>query len=283
MITTITPGITAKKINKLFANGGDFLFKKGTYTLDKILTVHSNTSVVCEEGVIFERSHGGRILVTYVNKDTTGYNGVHGVSWAGGTFKADTNDSAGIVIAICHARVIAIHGVTIEGCVDLHSIEINSSKNVNIDGCKIKNQSFKIGEEHKEAIQIDYAYKGGLSIKGATADSPCYDDTHCDDIRIIGCVFTNVPNGIGTHVVSESEEYHTNLLIEKCTFEKVKGNSVRLLGMKNVNIINCDSPAIIFVDTSTKAHTNHGKVKIPTRYNKNVLIKNCEGVEIKVE
>lgn len=276
MITTITPGTTAKKINKLFANGGDFLFKKGTYMLDKILTVHSNTSVICEEGVILKRAHGGRMLVTAVDKDTTGYNGVSNVTWAGGTFKADTNPSSAIVIVIVHAKNVSFNGVTIDGCVYLHSFEINASSNVSIKNCTIKNQIAKSTELHKEAIQIDYAYSGGLSIKGATANSPCYDGTHCEKIEIRNCTFVNVPTGIGTHVVSEKEEYHTDITIKGCSFKDMLNRSIRLLGMKNVRIedVNCN----ILVDNTNKAHTSNGKVKIPTRYNKNVIIG-----EVKIE
>ena len=282
MLTKIKAGTSAKKINKLFKEGGAFLFSKGTYDLDKTLVLYSDTIVTCEEGAVFNRKHGGKMLMTHVDKDTTGYNGVHNVQWTGGAFNAGTNESAAIVIVICHSKGIVFDSVTIKGCVNLHSIEINSSQKITIQNCDISDQTFKIGEEHKEAIQIDYAYKGGLSIKGATADSPCYDDTHCNDISIIKCGFTNVPNGIGTHVVSENETYHENIWIDTCNFSNIKGNAIRLLGMKDVSIVNCIG-GNIFIDTAYKAHTNHGKVKIPTRYNKKIAIDVATRMAIKVE
>ena len=272
MSTTIKAGASAAKINKVLKQGGEIVIKKGTYDLDRTLTVYSGTIVTCEKGVVFNRKHGGRMLSTYINTSVGKYNGVHDVIWKGGTFKANTNSSAAIVIVICHAKNIVFDGVTIDGCINLHSFEINSSTDVKILNCTMKNQTFKKGEEHKEAIQIDYSYKGGLSITGATADSPCYDDTHCKGVEIGNCTFTNVPNGVGTHVVSEKEEYHTNIDIHDCTFTSIKKNAIRLLGMKNVTINNNVGAAPVVVDKVSKAHTSHGKVSIPTRYNLNVTI-----------
>ena len=136
---------------------------------------------------------------------------------------------------------------------------------------KFTQTTAKATEAHKEAIQIDYCYKGGLSITGATADSPCYDDTHCENITISNCEFVNCPNGIGTHVVSKGEDYHTGVTIKDCKFD-VEGNAIRLLGMKDVDVCGCGNVKIM-VDRAKKAHTSTGKVTLDNyRENRNVII-----------
>ena len=276
MESIIKTGTSAKNINKVLQQGGNIIFQKGTYKLNVPLVLYSNTNVTCEDGVVFKRNHTGRMLTTYIDKDSNKYNGVHNVTWKGGTFKADTNSSAALVIVICHSKNIVFDGVTVDGCINLHSIEINSSAKVRVINSIFKNQKFKEGESHKEAIQIDFCYKGGLAISGASANSPCYDYTHCKDIEISNCVFTNVPNGIGTHVVSEQETYHSDIKITNCVFDQISGNCIRLLGMKNVTIVGNKFPTDgkLVVDKVSSAHTSTGKVKIPTRYNVNVNVDN---------
>ena len=274
MTTIIKPSMTIKQINKALKSSGEFLFKSGTYNLTKTMVIYSNTTVNCEPNVVFNRKHGGRMMQLFVDANTTKYNGTHDVSWSGGRFVANTNNSSGIVIVVCHCKNIKFNNVIVDGCVELHSFEINSSQHVTIKNCTIMNQTTKPDEPHKEAVQIDFCYKGGLSIKDATAESPCYDDTHCDDVTISNCKFINCPNGVGTHTVSEDEEYHTNITIKDCIFTNIGKNAIRLLGMKTVVVSGCSGDGKLLVDKTKKAHRSvGGKVTLPSyRYNIGVTI-----------
>lgn len=268
--------MTMDEINANLLKYRKITFKAGTYNVSKPMLVRSDTTITCEAGVIFKRTHKDRMLEFYSAPSTTKYNGTHDVTWTGGTFIANTNSGTSNVIVLCHSKNITLKNITIEGCVGFHSIEINSSKKIKVVNCTIKNQTIVDDKDHKESIQLDFAYKAGLSILGAKVDSPCYDATHCDNITISGCTFENCPNGIGTHTVYASEKYHTDITIKDCKFIDIKGNCVRLLGCKNVSIIN--SPGKIVIDKAKKGYSLDGtKTTLSTnRYNVNVVVDNIE-------
>ena len=273
-MASVRPSMTATQINKYLKNYREITFKAGTYNLKKPLVLYSNTKIICEPNVILKRDHSGRMMQVNVSPSTTKYNGAHDISWTGGKFVANTNSNAAIVIVVVHSKNITFDNVTVDGCVGLHSFEINSSKNVKITNCTIMNQTSREGENHKEAIQIDFCFKGGLGLEGATEKSPCYDDTHCQNITISDCKFINCPNGIGTHTVSYEEEYHTNIDIRNCTFTNIEKNAIRLLGMSKVTITDCVGKIVI--DKAKKAHRSvGGKVTLDNyRYNNDVTINN---------
>jgi len=272
----VKPSMTATQINKYLKKYRIITFESGTYILKKPLIVYSNTTINCQPNVIFRREHAGRMLLLDVDDSTTKYNGTHDVVWTGGKFIANTNSNDAIVIVICHCKNIKFENVIINGCVGLHSFEINSSQNVQIINCTMMNQTSREGEDHKEAIQIDFCYKGGLSLEGATERSPCYDNQHCDKILIDHCSFINCPNGIGTHTVSEKADYHTNIAIKDCTFTNIAKNAIRLLGMKKVSISGCNGK--ILIDKSRKGYKSSGdKVTLnEARRNVEVTIDNIE-------
>ena len=272
-MANIKSSMSMDQINSTLLKERTITFKAGTYKITKPMIVHSDTKITCEAGVIFKRYHKDRMLEFYSSPTTTKYNGTHDVTWTGGTFIASTNSGTSNVIVLCHSKNITLKNITIDGCVGFHSIEINSSKKIKVVNCTIKNQTIVDDKDHKESIQLDFAYKAGLSILGA--DKPtctCYDLTHNDNITISGCTFDNCPNGIGTHTVCESEKYHTDIKIKDCKFTNISGNCIRLLGCKNVTINN--SPGKIVVDKVKKGYGVSGtKVALSAnRYNINVVV-----------
>ena len=267
----ITPNMSTKEINAALKKYRKIKFKSGTYRLVAPLVLYSSTTVQCEKDVLFERKHEGRMLELYVTPDTTKYKGVHDIEWSGGSFVANTNSTAANVISLFHGKNIKFSDVRIWGCQGYHSIELNACKSVHILSCSCEHQTAKDGGEYREAIQIDFANKDGLAIKGAKSNAPCYDGTHCCDIAIIGCEIKDCPNGIGTHTVSVDETYHKGIKITGCTFSSIFGNDIQLFGMKDVNV---DCGTKILVGRKTKAHRNDGgkvDLEIP-RTNKNVVI-----------
>lgn len=254
----IDPTFTTKKINKELKENRYVEFKTGVYELTKPLIVYSNTDVVCQPGVVFKRRHKGRMVQLYVTPDTIKYNGTHDVTWTGGTFVADTNLANANVITLFHSKDIRLKDLYISGCRGLHSIEVNACKNVVIGNCFIAEQTSKDKETFREAIQIDFANKDGLSISGADSNSPCYDGTHCSGITITNCTFLNCPNGIGTHTVSEKEKYHTDIMIEDCFFNETFYKDVQLCGVDGCTI-NCDPN--VWLLTKNVCHLNSGGKK----------------------
>lgn len=269
-MTIINSTMTTKEINKKL-NGNDrcFFFEKGIYRMKDTMVLHSD-SIVYANGATFERHHKGRMLEAYVTPRIKGYDGENNIKWFGGLFVADTSDDKAIVISLFHASNILISGVSVKGCRELHSIEINACKDVIIDNCKVTKQS---GDTctFREAIQIDFANYDGLKIKGAKSDSACYDGTHCKGITINNCYFNDCPNGIGTHTVGVDNKYHTDIKLLNNVFYNISGKEIRLLGMKNVIISGVGK---VHDDTIKTAHQlSGGKVKLnKARKNKNVTI-----------
>ncbi len=267
----IKPSFTVDQINECFKRYRNITFKAGTYNITKMMTVYSNTKITCEPGVIFKRSCRYQMLEMAASEDVKGYEGTHDVIWKGGTFLANTRSEDAITIVLYHCKNITFEDITVDGCRGYHSIECNSSQNVRINNCIFKNQSSLKGVDYREAIQIDFAYQLGYPYRGTT-NAPANDGTHCKDIYITNCTFENVPNGIGTHTVYETEAYHENIVISDCKFKNIGKCGIQLLGMKNVKISNC--PTSIGVLKKNKGHKLNGdKVKLKkVRYNVNVTI-----------
>lgn len=259
----ITPNLSTAKINKALKENRYVEFETGVYDLTKPLIVYSNTDIVCQPGVVFKRRHKGRMMQLYVTPDTKAYNGTHDVTWTGGTFVADTNSANANVITLFHGKNIRFKDLHISGCRGLHSIEVNACRNVVIDNCFIAEQTSKDKDTFREAIQIDFANKDGLSISGADGNSPCYDGTHCRNITIHNCTFFNCPNGIGTHTVSEKEKYHTNIMIKDCKFDEVHFKDIQLCGVDVCTIDSdaIDSSAYVWLLAKNVCHLNSGGKK----------------------
>ena len=270
-MATIKPSFSVDKINEYFKKYKTITFKKGTYNISKMMTVHSGTTVTCESGVIFKRSCQYQMLEMAASENLKGYEGTHDVTWTGGTFLANTRADDAIVIVLYHCKNITFKNITVDGCRGYHSIECNSSQNVRIENCTFKNQSSLEGVTYREAIQIDFAYQLGYPYRG-TKNAPANDGTHCKDIFITNCTFDHCPNGIGTHTVYESEVYHENIQISNCKFSNIEFYGIQLYGMKDVKVTNCKTT--IGVLKKTKGHKLDGeKVKLKkVRYNQNVVI-----------
>ena len=277
-MATIKPSMSMDKILNYLKKYKNIKFKSGTYNLTAPLVVYSGCTVTCEDGVVFQRKSAGHMLEVDANSNLTGFNGTHDVKWTGGTFIASTlPDQYANVIVLYHSKNIEFHNMTVDGCQGLHSIECNSSKNVLIDNCTFKNQTPKPDADFREAIQIDFAGKTGLTWKGAPPTAPCNDGTHCQDIVITNCIFDNCPAGVGTHSLSKIEEYHERITIENCVFTNIHKTGIKLLGMKDVVIKNCKVDRILLNKKKVGHELTGGKVPLDDyRYNINVVIDNIE-------
>ena len=271
-MATIKPSFSTEKIKEYFKKYRNIKFKTGTYNIAGIVTIYSGTTVNCEPGVIFKRTCRYQMFETEASETSLEYNAAHDITWNGGTFLASTREEDAIVIVIYHAKNITFNNITVDGCRGYHSIECNSSQNVRIENSTFKNQTSIEGAPYREAIQIDFAYQLGYPYRG-TVNAPANDGTHCKDITIVNCTFENVPNGIGTHTVSKTADFHENITIENCTFKNVERYGIQLQGMKNVTIRNCPT-AVIAVQKRNQAHKLNGdKVDLTKpRYNLNVTI-----------
>ena len=263
-MATITPTMSTTDINKYLKKYKKITFSTGVYNLTAALVVYSGCTITCKPNVVFNRRHRDYMVKFFADKNTTEYNGCHDTTWKGGRFIADTDPSNCNIINLVHCKNITLDSIIMEGCIGYHTIELNSSCDVIIKNCSISRQKPKADETDtfREGIQIDFAFKGGVGVVGgAEMTDKCYDATHCKNITISNCKFDNCPDGIGTHTIYEKNIFHENITITNCTFTNIGKWGIKLLGMKNVTIKNCNTT--IVVNKKKQAHKlPEGKVTL---------------------
>lgn len=232
----IKPTMSVKEINAALKNGGTFTFEPGTYSLTDTIMLRNNTTVVCDEGCVFDKKVKDKpAIATYAAATTKVFKGVHDVSWKGGTFKG-TKTSQVSMFRLFHAQNIEISGVTVKSCGCVHYVEVNACKNVAIVSCSFEGHILAAGKKYKEIVQIDYAYYDGIP-DAAAKGSACFDNTHCRDIKVIECAFLHCPTCIGSHKAFADGKYHKGITVSLCTaIGTDEGNFMNVLNMRDVSI-----------------------------------------------
>lgn len=221
---------------------------QGDYVWSQALVVYGDTSVICEQGAVFWRNHGNTMLYNYEynGQPNGGYSGNGHIVFENARFEfVGLQPSVlcyedGNVLQFAHASDWTFRNCEFYDVIDAHAIEINSSRNVVIDGCKFYGyREIANNRWYVEAIQIDHASTSG--IQGALPN----DDTHCKNITIQNCYFgkgntytfnkqginTTVEfkawtAGIGGHTHKEGK-WHQNITIRNNTFEGMRYYAIR--------------------------------------------------------
>lgn len=170
--------------------GARVVVPPGTYLLQSELEIRSSVWIELMPGATLKR---GNASMQYMIRNfsatygPTGYTGRGRIRITGGVWDAagDTLTGSVTAIIIAHAKGVLIENVTVRNVRDWHAIEINSSQDVIVRGCK--GEGFKVatsGREISETIQVDGAFTGG-AIPGMAASG--YDNTPCDNVLVEGC------------------------------------------------------------------------------------------------
>lgn len=240
-------------------------FQKGVYKITQTLSIPSNR-ILLMEGAVLRRYFSKPLIMTACNEKTKAYNGACNIKIVGGTIEGmnDCGYSASDMVLLFHSDNVAFLGVTFLDNTGSHAIDIGGCRNTEILGCKFLGCK-SVGKDFREAIQIDYAYSDGIPY--FVDGSPCFDDTHCEGVNIIGCTFDKSPTyepqyvAIGTHAQTDSEKYHKDIVI-KGNFANGNGISpksygffVRLVNMRNVEVsenVISNYGRLAFIDSSVK-------------------------------
>ena len=247
----IPANATTAQIKSLIIKGGEFKFASNVkYKLTDTIKIPSNTKINLN-GSSLRRYHSGPLLRLVDSKNISGYGGTHDVTITNGTLEGMNGSaypySPNSLLTMFHAKNITLTNVKfldIPGC---HAIDCCACKNVTIKNCKFEGY-YSVGNDFREAIQVDYGYYGGLPTyaKG----SPCYDMTRCDTITIDGCSFGKSKTfpaqyiAIGGHTIGCDNKYHTNIVIKNCTAEGNGGKNgtdtgfISIANFKNITITN---------------------------------------------
>lgn len=240
---------TSYAINKIqdVINKNDIItFEPGIYKITKTLNIPSNKTLFLT-GATLRRYCSSPVIMTECNAKTLQYKGAQNIKIIGGTIEG--MNSQGYeptnMILLFHSNNVSIINTTFLDVAGSHAIDIGGCKNTNIIGCKFMGYR-SYGRDFREAIQIDFAYRGGIPY--FKEGSACFDDTHCDGVFIIGCEFGKSTSyksqyvAIGTHAQTSTNNFHMNISIKNniaygngCS--DYMGFFARIVNMKNVNII----------------------------------------------
>ena len=266
MRTKVNNTYSMSKLQKAIDENEVIEFTKGTYRITKTLVIPSNR-ILLMDGAVLRRYCSKPVFQSKADKNTKGYFGAHDIKIVGGTIEGmnDCGYSASDMLLLFHTDNVAIIGVTFLDNTGSHAIDIGGCRNTDILGCKFLGCK-SVGRDFREAIQIDYAYHGGIPYYAE--GSACFDDTHCEGVNIIGCEFDKSPSykpqyvAIGTHAQTDSKNYHKDILIKG---NVANGNGVsesgsygffvRLVNMQNVEIsenVVKNYGRFVFVDSTPK-------------------------------
>lgn len=225
------------------SKGGTIIIKKGTYNIPNVLYIPSNVTIIFKDGVVLNKGNktGAKkfkpaaTMFEFVRPSRSKkkrvygkYNGEKNI-----TLKGEGNVvinmkryNKGISMTMGHNQNVTITGITFKNMKTGHYIEMDASKNVNVNHCKFLNAT---GDTKKEAINLDTPDK---TTRGFTHDWSKYDKTANYNVTIENCYFSNVGRSIGTHQYSGGK-YHTNVVIRNCKMYKNQEDPIRLMNWKN--------------------------------------------------
>lgn len=216
----------AYAINLALAGGNKkVIFPDGNYLIKSYLRIYANTTIEMSKGCKILNDNQTAEFV-FVNGElgnanyASGYDGDGNIVIQGGTIDNAIRASKGVAtkgISIGHATNVTIRNVTFMNNFESHFIEINSTKGALIEGCRFYNLNPNSAstDGSRECINIDYASAAGFPEFGA------YDNTVCDDVKVINCQFESGDVGVGSHGISPLGA-HQRINISNNTFRNMQ-------------------------------------------------------------
>lgn len=229
------------------SGGGKLTVQPGHYYISNTLYVGSNTTIVFDNGVTFEKIGGSACsstmfqLIPFYRKDSVGvvgkHNGVKNVTFNGqmDTIIDMNNVNIGktpaIAIVMANNKNVSISGFQFRNIKNGHFIEMDGCEDVNISNAAFIDM--KDNKYHnKEAINLDTNDKktGGFSQKWSKRDK-----TPNNRVSIINCSFYDLVRGVGTHRYSYGK-YHSKIEVSQCEFIRVK-TPIAMLNWKKSKVM----------------------------------------------
>lgn len=218
----------------------------GNYQLGHSLHIFSNTILDLSAGVTLQyTASSGNMLMSgtsgsykgYDNYNMSaacnGYNGFKNITVQGGTWIGnDENESS--LIRIAHATNVKLENMILShgGCA--HQAELAAINGLLVKKCTFKDYGKTEGslsDDKQEALQLD------IPCSSKIYKNVYEDGTTMKNVEISGCLFENVPRGVGSHSLLNGA-YHENIKINNNTFVNVLEQAVIALNYYNCEINN---------------------------------------------
>ncbi len=250
----------------------------GTYYIDKILTIYSDTSLCLEKKAVIKRkaSAGGKAMLrSSINSKIGGYDQCKNITITGGVWDGNANGSKDAnCIYIGHAQNVVITDTTVKNNSGAHLIELAGVKNAIIENVelygykKCKEKGYTASQADKEAIQLDYC-----SSSSTPAMKP-HDLTPCENVTIRKCNIHDYMSGIGSHG-RLNDVYLKNIRIENNQFKNITNSCVTLMNYKNTTVSNNKASGFT---TFLYASGSQGTIQNNTIQNKSFEKKTTSGL-----
>lgn len=221
----------------------------GTYYIgDTPLVIGSNTILHLSDKAIIKFSNNlktGDIQMLISSKSVaSGYNGMSNVEIYGGVWDANQNstqivsedgtDIKVLAYAFAHSQNIKIHDTTIKNIRGEHAIIFDGCKDITVENVVFQD-FYPMGNkvaDSMEALHFDFCNAAG------SVATP-QDDTPCQNIKVIGCTFSNVSGGVGAHHDEKTiSSINKNFYFSGNTFRNVSGNAIDATYIDGVTISN---------------------------------------------
>lgn len=214
----------------------------GNYNISGTLHIYANTTLDLQGvNLQYTKSSGNMLMLgsPSYNKNAnlmSGYGTVKNIRIQGGTWTGN-NANTSSLIRMAHATDVSFEGCIFQqgGCT--HQMEVAAIDGFTVKSCVFKDMYGNDKGGKKEALQID------MPCSEVVFSGIILDGTPMKNVLIDGCIFDNVPRGLGTHNMLIGQ-YHTNITITNNTFRDVDGECIIALNyrdcdIKNNTIIRC--------------------------------------------
>lgn len=160
----ITPKLNAF-LKKHRAIKTKLVFYSGTYKIDGSIIMGSNVEIVGKKNVTLKAAGPYACMYPSFKKGYSG--GIHDVSWENISF--DGGSAKAFTTQMVHAKNITYRNCTFKEMQPTlgHVFDLDGSSNIKILNCSFIGRGSTVSENssYKEAIQLDYAYYNGLSVR----------------------------------------------------------------------------------------------------------------------
>lgn len=121
-------------------SGGTIIFPVGVYKLTKSVYFYSNQRLIFEGGAtLLQGASINNLLMNYSTADKGAYDATENVEIDGAIFDGGSYTTNNTLMGICHSKNIKIRNCTFKnGYGTWHDLEVNSSKNVVVEGCRFE-------------------------------------------------------------------------------------------------------------------------------------------------
>ncbi len=224
----------------------DVTVPKGTYHLKQPLFVFSNTSLKLDSGATMVKDPSEYTVMLagrHLNSDGTtcygtstcrhgGYSQLRNVTISGGVWDAGTDSRENnSVFYLLHGSNIVIKDTTVRHST-LHMVNLSAGSDLRVENVVFADAWDR--QNPDDYITVEALHLDAATDEGEPGGYPV-DGTPCRNVSVVGCTFTNVFAGVGTHHVVAGSIFN-DLTVANCTFVKLKSYAVHAYGMTDCDV-----------------------------------------------